>query len=179
MGALACKKPLPPFDKPLANFNCPDAIKIKQLPPVADANQAIDQLARWLKSWRSHGRTGKNEAEQNSPGFKWAKKDHDNAFSKETYSVAYRPALGLPVMTKYGNWGAEPAKGPQPVGRFASPVILRPHRTPEGSFVPFVIFVDSMSWPNGQRAYRGINPIPVSDELYQAMRADPKLSPLH
>ena len=178
MGALACTKPLTSVAKLLAVFNRPDAISIKQLPTVTDANSAIDKLALWLKSWRGHGRTGNNETEQKSPGFKWAKQDHDNAATNNTRASAYRPALGLPVMTKYGNWGIEPAKGSQPVGRFASPVILRPHRTTTGSFAPLVIFADAMRWPNGQQAYRGRDPTPVSTELYDAMRADPKLEAL-
>lgn len=176
MGALASATP---FDRPVSDalhcFSHPESIFVFSL-PADDANHAIAMLAAWLISWRAHGRSGKNGDEQKSLGFVYAKSDHD-AYQHD--GPGFRAALGLPILAKYGNWNYEkPAGGKSTSGRFASPVMLRPHRRNNGSWLALVIFVDLLKWENDRKVFFDGRPRGVSLDLYNAMVADSRLSQL-
>ena len=185
MGAVAFCGASPSLPEALNRFQRPNGIVVRQL-PAADPSDAISVLAKWLKGWRSHGRTGNNEAERAMPGFCYAKQDHDMA-AKGVQGSAFRPALGLPVVSKYGEWNetfdrdkAQRDPKYRGGGRFASPVLLRPHKDAQGKCHALVIFVDAHKWPDGKEVYlssgthRGA-PRAVSLALYEAMKNDPHL----
>jgi CRISPR type III-B/RAMP module RAMP protein Cmr1 len=174
MGALAIREPRLSVPQALAKFSKPDALHIMSL-SASDANDAICQLAHWLKSWRAHGRTGNNTTEQQYPGYKMAKSDHDAALGKNK-CPGYRAVLGMPLITKYGTWNAEkPDKPGGTKGRFASPVLLRPHRDTQGKWHALVIFLDAHRWPVTKRVFLDGQPREVCLDLYEAMKRDPRL----
>lgn len=176
MGALAPAKEVMEIHAALARFNLPGNIQLFTLPASGPADSIL-QHARWLKSWRAHGRSGQNEAEKSYPGFDFAKSDHDLALRGGT-ATGFRPALGLPLLTKYGNWNAEkPSPGKQTAGRFASPVILRPHRDSNGQWHALVIFIDARKWNAADPVFLNGVKKSVSLDLYDAMKADPALKP--
>ena len=114
------------------------------------------------------------------PGFNWAKSDHDLGaailFGNQPRPPAmYRAALGLPLNQRFQGGGLD--WKPAAAGRFASPVLLRPHRTPTGQWKALVIFIHNHEWPrdNQASAGRGRN-VAVSLDLLKAMQADPRLS---
>jgi CRISPR-associated protein Cmr1 len=112
----------------------------------------------------------------------------------------FRPALGLPIIqffSSLGNsrgpiprgratvnwnwdWNAQQNKGE---GRFASPVLLRPHRDASGKWHALVIFVDARRWPNDpatgrpKQVFLNGEPREVSLELYEKMKGDQALKP--
>ena len=160
----------------LARFSRPGDISVCCF-QCSSPSDAITELARWLKSWRAHGRSGQNQQERRSPGFEYAKSDHD---ADKHSKAGFRAAIGLPLLAKYGDWNwswnERKRKGE---GRFASPVILRPHCTCEGKWYALVIFVGSLKWPNGKKVFFGAKgePRSVSLDLYNAMKADKRLRP--
>jgi CRISPR type III-B/RAMP module RAMP protein Cmr1 len=181
MGALACTSSIP-LAEAISFFASPTNISVKAM--AADsADQALSQLGGWLKSWRAYGRTGQNDAEQGMPGFKWAKSDHDLGAAILSRNPSrpqsmYRAAIGLPLNQRFqrDNLDWKPAGA----GRFASPVLLRPHRTASGQWKALVIFVHNHEWPSNEHitADRG-GTVSVSLDLLKAMQADPNLTPLH
>jgi CRISPR-associated protein Cmr1 len=104
----------------------------------------------------------------------------------------FRPALGLPIIQFFsslgGNdgptprkkatvnwdesWNLEKDKGE---GRFASPVLLRPHRDVQGNWHALVIFLDGHKWPQGKQVFLNGEPRAVSLDLYEAMKKDEAL----
>lgn len=183
MGALAFATHKPSDLKTaLDDFNSPTAISIKKL-PANSAKDACSQLGAWLRSCRSHGRTGQNAIEQKSPFFHFAKNDHDIGYNtpQSRNSPAFRPALGLPIIqrTKHGtnNWEYGSGSPAEPKGRFASPVLLRPHLDAQGNWHALVIFVDAHRWPAGKTVYVNGRQKSVSLDLYEAMKNDPRLQP--
>ena len=183
-GAFA---PTPPLDlkNPLAVFNATEsAIAVGTLPACADAQKALTTLVGWLKGWRSHGRSGFDVIDglpkdaANMPGFRYALADHDAGYGSNRTGPTYRPALGLPIIQKCGrdtnSWELTAKRGE---ARFASPVLLRPHRTADGKILPLIIFVNARAWPEGQPVYLNNQKRLVSTDLYQAMQNDPKLKP--
>jgi len=184
MGALAFVGSLPiSLPTALSCFVSPEAIAIKSL--VANsAENAISILGGWLRSCRSHGRSGQNEKETKSAYFKYAKNDHDIGYSlPETQGKdAFRPALGLPIIQRIRNgtnnweWDWNAIKG-KAEGRFASPVILRPHRDAERNWHALVIFVEALKWPEGKQVFLNGKARSVSLDLYEAMKRDSKLAP--
>jgi CRISPR-associated protein Cmr1 len=108
--------------------------------------------------------------------------------------ITYRPALGLPIIqffSSLGNseeptprgratvnwnwdWNAQQNKGE---GRFASPVLLRPHRDASGKWHALVIFVDAQKWPDNKKVYLNGQPREVSLDLYEEMKRDQALKP--
>ena len=185
MGALAFYKGCPmELSEALSRFaGSTAALVVKRLPATSPQN-AISVLGKWLKSCRAHGRTGSNVAEQSSPYFQFAKRDHDIGYKVAGTGnlPAFRPALGLPIIqrTKKGTnnweWDWDAAKK-RPVGRFASPVLLRPHRDAQGNWHALVIFVDAHKWPKGKQVFVNGQPRAVSPDLYEAMKDDPNLEP--
>lgn len=160
------------------------AIAVRKLPGPNNGEQAsISKLAEWLRGWRQHGRSqdlrpgNRDKRPPENDGFDYAKRDHDIGYNL-TQQPAFRPALGLPIIQRAGgktnNWDYD---GGQHKGRFASPVILRPHRDSTGSWSALVIFVEALSWPAGHQAYLNGKPRAVSLDLYNAMKADPSLHP--
>lgn len=176
MGALAFKE-APPMS--LANaleaFNAPNSIIVKKM-AANSPTDAISKLGSWLKACRAHGRSGQNNQEQQSPFFKYAKRDHDIGYGLVHNEPAFRPALGLPIIqrTRQGtnNWDLE--QNP-PKGRFASPVLLRPHKADANQYYALVIFVESRKWNNGMPAFMNGRRVAVSLDLYEAMKNDPLL----
>lgn len=107
----------------------------------------------------------------------------------------FRPALGLPIIQFFSSLGTQ--CGPLPrgqatvnwdwgwnqdkrkgEGRFASPVVLRPHRDAQGQWHALVIFVDAHKWPAGKKVFLNGQEREVSLELYEKMRSDPNLEPI-
>jgi CRISPR-associated protein Cmr1 len=135
-------------------------------------------------------------------GFKYARRDHNEGLQVQGTlppnpdpenphggpGQTFRPALGLPIIQFFSSLGGP--NGPirrnlatvnweesTNSGRFASPVLLRPHKDAQGKWHALVIFVDSMQWPAGKQVYLNGQPREVSPDLYEAMKADPNLHP--
>lgn len=100
----------------------------------------------------------------------------------------FRPALGLPIVQYFSsigdredrpvarsratvnwewNWNREKKRAE---GRFASPVLLRPHRDIRGDWHALVIFVDAHQWPDEKQVFLNGRPHAVSLDLYEAMK---------
>lgn len=182
MGALALKgKDKLELDQALPRFLRQSAITIKAL-PANSSRDSISVLGAWLRSCRSHGRSGQNQKEQGSHYFKYAKVDHDIGYNASGNQglAAFRPALGLPIIQRTGNgtnywdesWNIMRKKGE---GRFASPVLLRPHRDSTGKWHALIIFVDEHKWPKDKQVYLNGQPRSVSPNLYEAMKKHPAL----
>lgn len=178
MGALSPARPSQiSLGDALKRFTCPEAITLKSL-PATSASNAISTLGAWLKSCRSHGRSGQNEREQSSKYFNYAKNDHDLGYGLVD-EPAYRPTLGLPIiqLTQGGerkwnwNWNKKENKA---IGRFASPVLLRPYLDDSG-WRALVIFIESQQWPSDKKVFLGSEPRRVSLDLYEAMKSDNEL----
>lgn len=137
------------------------------------------------------------QANRNQPGFGYARRDHNEGLSVQGtappnpdpenphggHGETYRPTLGLPIIQFFSSLGGP--KGPishakatvnwefeRDGGRFASPVILRPHQDAEGKWRALVIFVDAKKWPAGKQVYLNGIPRTVSMDLYNTMKAD-------
>lgn len=135
--------------------------------------------------------------------FGYARRDHNEGLAalgkpvtgtdplnpKGENGQVFRPALGVPIIQKFSSIGDE-KKGPgtkresevnwefSPYGgRFASPVLLRPHKDGNDHWHALVIFVDSQTWPVGHHVYLNGQPRQVAPDLYNAMKADKRLSP--
>jgi len=183
-GALAFKRNPPSLKAALDRFANSDQLLVRTL-GVSSQGEVLARLGRWLKGWRAHGRTGNNAAEQRFPGFRWAKSDHDQGAAvlahRPDRGPTYRPALGLPIVQYFSGgrgtvtWDfvAEAGKG-----RFASPILLRPHRDSTNRLHALVIFADARAWQPGSAVHLNGQPREVSTELYEAMKADPQLKPL-
>lgn len=177
MGALAFgSQPPMPLVESLKFFHKADSLIIKKM-AAGSPSDAISKLGAWLKSCRAHGRTGQNATENQSPYFSYAKRDHDIGYGIADNQTAFRPALGLPIIqrTQRGenNWELS---SQAPKGRFASPVLLRPHRL-QNQYWGLVIFVESRKWPKETPAYMGRQQVAVSLDLYEAMKNDTILEP--
>lgn len=190
MGALALKAASKPVEvgSALGRFVRPNAISAFYL-PARDASSAITCLGRWLRKWRSHGRTQDHSSNRDdrskpplNPGFDYAKRDHDIGYGLPhvTHEPSFRPALGLPIIQRTGRgtrtWNFGAGRGNDPTGRFASPVLLRPHRDSTGVWRALVIFLDAHQWPTGRKAHIDGQPRAVFLDLYQAMKADRDLA---
>lgn len=179
MGALTATGTLD-LARALAHFSAPGNISIKAM-AASNGENALFKLGGWLQGWRAHGRTGDNEREKKMPGFKWARSDHDLAASllsgnPQRPPFLFRAALGLPLTQRFTKGGGEINWAPREAGRFASPVLLRPHRTPGGSWSALVIFIHNHEWPQGEPVSGGPKrTAPVSLELLRAMQSDPNL----
>lgn len=184
MGALAFSGPPPlPLHEALSHCGVPSAIVVKQI-PVQSGSEAITALASWLKSCRAHGRSGQNDKERQSAFFKFAQADHDIGYKLPGTQgkAAFRPALGLPIIQRLrngtNNWEYGRGTDREPKGRFASPILLRPHRDAQGRWRALVIFVDAHRWPSDattgkpRPVFLNGQPRDVSLDLYQAMKAD-------
>lgn len=188
MGAVAPTGGQLPLNDWQQFFQNPNAIVVKSISANSSAN-AISKLGGWLRRWRSHGRTQDHRANQNDQtrpphncGFEFAKRDHDIGYGlPEVRNLpAFRPALGLPIIQRTNgvkNWEYGRGSAQEPKGRFASPVILRPHKDAQGKWYALIIFVDARQWPAGKQAYLESQPRAVSLDLYNAMKEDPQLSP--
>ena len=194
MGAVAFARPQP-LDLPgaLSRFSSPEAICVKKL-HATSPKDAISGLGAWLKSCRAHGRSGQNQKEQQCHYFKFAERDHDIGYNLPATRIqpAFRPALGLPIIqrtrsgTNSWDWDWD-AKKEKAKGRFASPVLLRPHRDAQGNWHALVIFVDAHKWPDGKLVFlngkeRQVAMVTLPDgtrspALYEAMKNDNALKP--
>ncbi|MBK9138138.1 MAG: type III-B CRISPR module RAMP protein Cmr1 [Verrucomicrobia bacterium] len=165
------------------------------------ADDCIVTLARWLKDWRSHGRTVDHATARppNPPhnsGFDpFAKNDHDRGVAVglregSPNDQTFRPALGLPIIQFFSSgkpqvdwnerWDPEKARRNRNYkgeGRFASPILLRPHRDAAGNWHALVIFVDAHKWPRDKQVYLNGQPRRVSLDLYNQMKQDRHLTP--
>jgi CRISPR type III-B/RAMP module RAMP protein Cmr1 len=195
MGAIACRSApaQASLRAAMERFSKPAGVCVHSLGQCG-REQVISNLAAWLRQWRAHGRSGKNTSEQSYPGFNYAKVDHDHgaaALQRGTsHQPAFRASLGLPIIQFFSssqqtvNWEWEfnersgrMDRSYKGEGRFASPVILRPHRDADGKWRALVIFVESQKWPSGKQVYLNGTPRKVSLDLYEAMKADPSLTP--
>ncbi len=205
MGALAFAENHPDLEEALKKFNNSEAI-VRMEFRVAKLNSAKDclkELGAWLKSWREHGRTPNLATHQ--PGFGYARRDHNEGFKRLTgHAVtarppalgndgeSFRPALGLPMVQFFSSqpkgqpntvnwewdWDTEKRKAK---GRFASPVLLRPHRDADDKWHALVIFVDAHAWPPNKEVHLSCGgrheTRRVSLDLYNAMKNDHRLKP--
>jgi len=197
MGALAFRARVPDLKTALMRFNNPQGVEVRKInTPCGSAVECITTLAKWLRSWRQHGRAP--QLAINEPGFGYARRDHNEGLAvltrqptandppghpaKGHSGETFRPALGLPIIQFFSsqptgqnkvNWefGTGKAKG-----RFASPVVLRPHRDTQGQWHALVIFVDARQWPDGTPVFVNGEKREVSLELYEAMKKDPALN---
>lgn len=187
MGALAFHQNAVDLRNVLNRFANPHALTIRTL-GATYPDQALVVLGRWLKGWRAYGQTGKNTAEQQCPGFTTAKEDHDHGVArlaeKTKSGSTYRPALGLPIVQFFSSskqtvrWEYDWDRGTcKPFGRFASPVVLRPHKDGKGNWHALVIFVDAHQWSKSKSVFLNGQPRQVSLDLYEAMKNDPALKP--
>jgi len=128
-------------------------------------------------------------------------------------NTVFRAALGLPIIQQYSSiadsrdankqaqkWKREVKWHPEfdrdkaredrdykGEGRFASPVLLRPHRDAQGKWHALVIFVDAHKWPDGKPVYlsgqeRQVAMVTLPDgtrspALYEDMKNDNALKP--
>ena len=185
-----------------ARFNEPANVVIRQLEkpnPMTEA-QCIPALGNWLKSWRQHGRSP--NLALNQPGFDYARRDHKEGVKRLTGHVVtsilpehapkgnhgdvFRAALGIPIVQFFGSqprgqpnkvnwdwhWNAQKRKGE---GRFASPVLLRPHKDAKGDWHALVIFVDAHRWPANKKVFLDKQPRDVSLALFETMKTDRRL----
>jgi len=182
MGALAISKAPISLNESLACFADESSLTVRAMPAM-DGSDAISVLANWLKSWRAHGSSGNNAVAKTYPGFSFAKHDHDSGVDHSNRKT-YRPAIGLPIVQRYSgggtsNWEFGAGGTKESKGRFASPVILRPHRAVDASgklgWHALVIFVDAHKWPTGKPVFLNGQPRAVSLDLYEAMKNDPRL----
>jgi CRISPR type III-B/RAMP module RAMP protein Cmr1 len=139
------------------------------------------------------------------PGFPKARRDHNEGLARLGFpsgssptsastdsekihgkpGETFRPAIGLPIIQSFSsfkprktvNWGTAPKGQNDSEGRFASPVLLRPHKDAQGNWHALVIFVDAHRWPAGKQVFLNGQPRQVSLDLYSAMKADPRLQP--
>lgn len=197
MGAFAfCSTAVSVADS-LAPFQKPQAITIRKL--KVSSNNLTSEFGAWLKDWRAHGRMvdhakAKAPEPPHNSGFEpYARNDHDRGVAVgrnqgSATDATYRPALGLPIIQFFSSgspqvewnekWNTEKARRNRSYkgeGRFASPVLLRPHRDAEGKWHALVIFVDAHAWPAGKQVFLNGQPRPVSLDLYNAMKADARL----
>lgn len=175
MGALRLENPALSIPTCLEAFGAGDSITVKAI-PCTSSSDAIAKLGGWLKRCRAHGRSGKNSDEQRSPYFEFAKRDHDIGYRTAGNAAAFRPPLGLPIIQRTRNgtnhWEWDPHGG-----RFASPVILRPHKDANRKWHGLVIFVEAKRWPDGKQVFLNGEPRSVSLDLYDKMKADQTLMP--
>lgn len=152
--------------------------------------EVAGDLLKWYRGWRQHGRTQDlrpgNHAGMppENAGFAYAKRDHDIGYQLPSAAKqpAFRPALGLPIIQRTGNgtknwewnWNTQRRRAE---GRFASPILLRPHRDASENWHALVIFVDAMKWPANKQVFLNGQPRTVSSDLYDAMKNDCQLSP--
>jgi hypothetical protein len=159
---------------------------------------------RWDK--RDHRWIQISDQQQNEnrsqPGFQYARRDHNEGLDvqgtcavhpdpenpKGRQGETFRPALGLPIIQYFSslqdNRGQQLSRGRSTVnwewsqdgGRFASPVILRPHKDSQGNWHALVIFVDAMKWPAGKKVHLNGHERNVSLDLYEAMKTDKSLT---
>ena len=198
MGALAHSAQPMGITDALNCFNQPQDLQVYKINTRCDeSGSCITELANWLKRWRQHGRSP--NLMTNEPGFGYARRDHNEGLevltgqktandppghpAKGSSGETFRAALGLPIIQYFSsqpkgqnkvNWefGTGKAKG-----RFASPVLLRPHRDAQQRWHALVIFVDAHQWPAGRPVYVNSEKRTVSLELYEAMKKDPALKP--
>ena len=181
MGALAFHG-MPPctLAEAFRVFKSPNSITLKMLDrPYDNANDCTDALSNWLKEWRSHGRTPNLNS---GPGFKFAKVDHDVGLTRNGRGEVMRPPLGLPIIQRYTGDHRPKNEWTSPdCERFASPILLRPFRKQDGSWVPLVLFIENRMWPKGRKARitydKKARPPrffdrPVSNDLLDAIRDD-------
>jgi CRISPR type III-B/RAMP module RAMP protein Cmr1 len=180
LGAIASLSGIPSLSESLLSFCNPRAIVIKCMSSESEKH-SIAILGEWLRSCRSHGRSGSNAVERKSPFFSYAQRDHDIGYGLAGTQDAYRPAIGLPIIQRTArgknnwewNWNAVKRKAE---GRFASPVILRPHKAANGEWHALVIFIDAKQWPEAKQVFLNGKPRSVSLELYNAMKEDRRLA---
>lgn len=204
MGALALASPAQSLREALGRFTSPQNLEIKQIggTNLTSGRDCVSALGSWLKSWREHGRTPNIAVHQ--PGFDWARRDHNEGSRRLTgHPVStnppghppkgndgetFRPAIGLPIVQYFSSaprgqpntvmwdweWNAQRQKGE---GRFASPILLRPHRDAAGRWHALVIFVDAHAWPSGKPVFLNGQPRRASLDLYNQMKKDRRLQP--
>ena len=133
-------------------------------------------------------------------GFRYARRDHNEGLEVQGTGASkpdpespvgvpgttFRPALGLPIVQFFSSLG-----GVRPIprhtatvkwefnnttdkGRFASPVLLRPHHAADDTWHALVIFVDAMQWPAGHKVFLNGTSRNVSLDLYEEMKKDTK-----
>jgi CRISPR/Cas system CMR-associated protein Cmr1 (group 7 of RAMP superfamily) len=180
-GALAFQRHPPDLKNALSRFSRANELMIKRL-SARNADEAMGVLAQWLRKWRSYGRTAGHRFNPFKPGFQFAKNDHD-AGRQRNLPKTYRPAIGLPIVQRYSSdnaavyWNYGSGLRGEGRGRFASPVLLRPYRSPTGQWQALVIFVNTHRWPAGRQVHIDGHPRAVSPDLYEAMQRDPALQP--
>jgi len=161
-------------------------------------------LKKWRAHGRARfpGRARPPEPPHNI-GFKWALRDHDEGYEvaagrrpgtradgktpNGNPGDTFRPALGLPIdqVTRVGkvnwfpHWDATKAaqnRAYKGEGRFASPILLRPHKDSEGNWQALVIFVEKLKWNKGDPVFLNGSRKTVQLDLYEIMKTDRALT---
>jgi CRISPR-associated protein Cmr1 len=131
---------------------------------------------------------------QTHPGWKYARRDHNDGLDFHYGDVpavdpkgphgnagtSFRPALGLPIQQRFSSVGTNAGPTPatvhwdNPEGRFASPVLLRPHRTADKTWHALVLFIDCLKWDTDKKVTLSeggrTKEVKVSLELYEQMQ---------
>ncbi len=156
--------------------------------PIPAAQQAQNRAQPGFKYARRDHNEGLDVQGTGAPS-------HDPENPAGRRGETFRPALGLPIIQYFSSLG-DPTRGPIPrgratvnwdwewnhgkkkgEGRFASPVLLRPHRDAAGKWHALVIFVEAHKWSTGKQVYLNGRPRNVSLDLYDAMKNDQRLKP--
>jgi CRISPR/Cas system CMR-associated protein Cmr1 (group 7 of RAMP superfamily) len=207
MGALAFTSPNHSLVDALEMFNSSKVLLLKEITnaKLNSSRDCISALGKWLKSWREHGRTPNLAV--NQPGFDWARRDHNEGSRligstvtqdppghgpKGKKDESFRAALGLPIVQYFSSapkgrpntvmwdWEWDPQKN-KGQGRFASPVLLRPHKDAQGNWHALVIFIEAHKWPENRQVHLSCGDSHetrrVSLDLYNEMKKDSRLKP--
>jgi CRISPR type III-B/RAMP module RAMP protein Cmr1 len=204
-GALSLVDPVVTLRDSRDMFAKPENLVIRTLGSFP-ASQVQNELWKWLVLMRTHGSTHHGTKNTKSPNWDLIRHDHDQGLIAGSHSepdekVVHRAALGLPIIQQFSqpsraevDWYPEydqrkvpMKKGYKGEGRFASPVLLRPHRDAKGNCHALVIFVDAHKWPDGKPVYlngqaRQVAMVTLPDgtrspALYEAMKNDKALKP--
>jgi CRISPR/Cas system CMR-associated protein Cmr1 (group 7 of RAMP superfamily) len=184
----------------LARFADKHSILVKTLGAFQARPALQEAYWKWVTLMRTHGSTFRGSLNSGSPNWAMIRDDHDRGIdvgSRRGTSTdkVCRAALGLPIIQQFSqpsrpevDWYPEfdaakirSKRDYRGEGRFASPILLRPHRDAQGKWHALVIFVDAHKWPNdpatGQPKQVFLNgqPRAVSLDLYNKMKEDPAL----
>jgi hypothetical protein len=192
MGALALDNSVQSLTKALARFQNDAAIDVRQISGTQKSpDDCIKHLASWLRDWRSHGRKidharARPPHPPHNSGFTRAENDHDRGYEFLNHrgtadQTTYRPALGLPIVQRFsdGRTAKWEKNSGAAKGRFASPVLLRPHKVSDTDWRSLVIFLDAKKWKAGEEVHlqegKRTESRQVSLDLYNAMKGDARL----
>jgi CRISPR/Cas system CMR-associated protein Cmr1 (group 7 of RAMP superfamily) len=193
-GAMRLTEPQIGVSWALDRFADRNGIVVKTLGEYQALRPVQEAYWKWMTLMRTHGSTSHGSLNSGSPNWSMIRNDHERGLDVGRRSgvpadTVFRSALGLPIIQQFSqpsrrevDWYPkfDPAKlrskkGYQGEGRFASPVLLRPHRDAQGKWHALVIFVDAHRWRADRKVYLNGQERSVSLGLYEAMKSDKRL----